>query len=100
MLESGILANIVSNMQFHVDYDERRSPEWYLAYESTWLLLNIAGEYQEAVVESGAISPLAWLLQDKYPEMRYQAALCLGNIAAKSVALRDRVLDHNVMEPL
>ncbi|CAJ1956407.1 unnamed protein product [Cylindrotheca closterium] len=72
-----------------------------LIFEAAWALTNIAStEMTSAVVEGGAVPPLIQLLCHHIPDVREQAAWCLGNIAGDNTEFRNILLQHGALEPL
>ena len=70
-------------------------------FESAWALTNIAStDKTTAVVDALAVPPLIDLLRHEVPDLREQAAWCLGNIAGDSRVLRDHLLSQGILEPL
>ena len=72
-------------------------------FEASWALTNIAStEHTSVVVAAGACPHLVNLLRCPLPEVREQAAWCLGNIAGDNAKYRDSLLTqthmlHNVL---
>ncbi|KAL3934169.1 MAG: hypothetical protein SGBAC_010054 [Bacillariaceae sp.] len=72
-----------------------------LIFEAAWALTNIASTLETgAVVQAGAVPPLIMLLRHSVPDVREQAAWCLGNIAGDNTKFRDTCLHHGALEPL
>ena len=72
-----------------------------LQFEAAWALTNIAStDYTQVVVEYGAIPHLVQLLDSVNPDVREQAAWCLGNVAGDGPNSRDLILQYNSMELL
>jgi len=72
-----------------------------LQFEAAWALTNIAStERTSVVVESGAVPHLTQALLSACPNVREQAAWCLGNISGDGPSYRDCVLDAGGLEPL
>ena len=64
-----------------------------LVFEAAWALTNIASTDQtSAVVDAGGIGPMVSLLRYHEPNVREQAAWCLGNISGDGPSYRDMVL--------
>jgi len=64
-------------------------------------LTNIASTSKTyVVVDAGAVEPLTQLLRHENPDVREQAAWCLGNIAGDKQEFRDLLLHHGIIEPL
>lgn len=62
-------------------------------FEAAWALTNIAStEHTRAIVNAGAIKPLAALMMSKSPDIREQCLWCLGNVCGDGHDLRDIVL--------
>jgi hypothetical protein len=62
-------------------------------FEAAWALTNIAStEHTNVVVDAGACPHLVNLLRAANPEVREQAAWCLGNIAGDNTKYRDYLL--------
>lgn len=94
VLSTGVLPYIVDNLTKDVQ-------NLWLVFESEWALTNIAAtEHAQDVACAEAIEKLVFLLSNESPNVREQAAWCLGNIAGDSVDLRDQVLHHGAMPPL
>jgi len=69
-----------------------------IQFEAAWALTNIAStDRTKVVVEFHAVPYLAQLLNSADPDIREQAAWCLGNVAGDGHELRDIVLSHNSM---
>lgn len=70
-------------------------------FEAIWALTNLSsastsGAY--AVAQAGVIPFLTRLLSHDNPNIRWQSAWVLGNLAGEDIALRDQVLqDHTVI---
>jgi hypothetical protein len=93
ILATGILPRLVEFLGFG-DWPE-------LMFEAAWALTNIAStERTSDVVNQGAISPLIRCLHYHSPDVREQAAWCLGNIAGDRHEYRDMLLQNNVMPSL
>lgn len=66
-----------------------------MVFESAWALTNIAStQFTKVIVESGACGPMINLLCSYNPEVREQAAWCLGNVAGDCTQYRDMLLDN------
>lgn len=64
-------------------------------FEAAWALTNIAStDHTNVVVEAGACPHLVNLLRAANPEVREQAAWCLGNIAGDDTKYRDMLLSQ------
>jgi importin subunit alpha-6/7 len=64
-------------------------------FEAAWALTNIAStEHTHVVVDAGACPHLVNLLRASNPEVREQAAWCLGNIAGDNTKYRDFLLSE------
>ena len=76
VLDSGALQHLVKNLLANPQNSD-------LVFESAWALTNIAStSMTSVVVESGAVPSLIQLVSSHFdPEVREQAAWCLGNIA-------------------
>lgn len=85
VIESGAVPFLV---QFLVmtDHDD-------LVFEAAWALTNIAStEFAKAVATPEAVASLGKLLVHLNPNIREQAAWCLGNIAGDCIQFRDGLL--------
>jgi HEAT repeat protein len=72
-----------------------------LQFEAAWALTNIAStDRTDVVVDCGAIPHLVQLLDSVSPDVREQAAWCLGNVAGDGPSYRDLVLSFDAMELL
>jgi hypothetical protein len=92
LVDAGAHHYFVENLTHH---------DWRLAFESAWVLTNIASSsFTSDVASAGAIKPLVALLNHTQPDVREQSAWCLGNIAGDSESLRDRVLSAGAFDPL
>ena len=93
VLASGVLPAFVQMLQLH---DKPK-----VQFEAAWTLTNIAStDETKAIVDAGAVPYFIQLLSSPSAEVREQCALCLGNIAGDSPALRDIVLSSGAMQPL
>uniref|UniRef100_A0A7S1XWA2 Importin subunit alpha n=1 Tax=Phaeomonas parva TaxID=124430 RepID=A0A7S1XWA2_9STRA len=93
VMEAGVLPKLCAFLGVIDD------PE--LLFEAAWALTNIAStDYTNVVVDGGAVEPLVELLMHYAPNVREQAAWCLGNVAGDSTRFRDFVLKHNALQPL
>ena len=64
-------------------------------FEAAWALTNIAStDHTSVVVDAGACPHLVNLLRASNPEVREQAAWCLGNIAGDNTKYRDMLLSE------
>jgi len=64
-----------------------------LTFEASWILTNIAStEKTRVVAESGAVEKLIPLLNINEPNIREQAAWCIGNVAGHSKEYREALL--------
>eukprot|EP00934_Nitzschia_sp_Nitz4_P000438 Nitzschia sp. Nitz4//scaffold301_size22573//11579//13331//NITZ4_008554-RA/size22573-augustus-gene-0.6-mRNA-1//1//CDS//3329547016//438//frame0 len=94
VLASGVLPALVANLTANPQAAT-------LIFESAWALTNISStEKTDVVVEAGAVVPLIQLLRHESPEVRDQAAWCLGNIAGDNTQFRDILLNQGIVEPL
>lgn len=85
-----LVRNLVSNPQAAT-----------LIFESAWALTNIASTPKtHVIVDAGAVEPLIQLLRHENPDVREQAAWCLGNIAGDKQEFRDLLLFNGIVEPL
>ena len=68
--------------------------DWpHLTVEACWILTNIAStEKTKVVAESGAVEKLIPLLSINEPNIREQAAWCIGNVAGHSKEYREALL--------
>ena len=68
--------------------------DWpHLTFEACWILTNIAStEKTKVVAESGAVEKLIPLLSINEPNIREQAAWCIGNVAGHSKEYREALL--------
>lgn len=95
VLAMGVLPVLVSFIRRHEQAAEQ------LLFEAAWALTNIAStQHTRALVTAGATPPLALLLLNASPDVREQAAWCLGNIAGDCPELRDVVLASGVSDVL
>lgn len=93
LIELGILPIMIGFLTFDT--------EPMLQFEAAWALTNIAStEYTARVVHAGAMPGLVRLLECPTPNVREQAAWCVGNIAGDSVELRDLVLKSGALNSL
>ena len=84
VLDQGILEHLV---QFLTREDTM--------FEAAWALTNIAStDHTNVVVDAGACPHLVNLLRAANPEVREQAAWCLGNIAGDNTKYRDYLLSE------
>jgi importin subunit alpha-6/7 len=66
-----------------------------MVFEAAWALTNIAStQHTNVLVESGACGPMINLLCSYNPEVREQAAWCLGNVAGDCTQYRNMLLDN------
>ncbi len=94
VLEAGVLPILVRNLISNPDAST-------LIFESAWALTNIAStSMTHVVVDAGAVEPLIQLLRNQNPDVREQAAWCLGNIAGDKQEFRDLLLFSGIIEPL
>lgn len=94
VLESGLLPYLIQNLNANPQAST-------LIFESAWALTNIAStSMTHVVVDAAAIEPLVQLLRHDNPDVREQAAWCLGNIAGDKTDYRDLLLCHGIVEPL
>lgn len=94
VLEAGVLSYLVRNLTANPQAAT-------LIFESAWALTNIASTSKtHVVVEGGAVEPLIQLLRHENPDVREQAAWCLGNIAGDKQEFRDFLLHSGIIEPL
>lgn len=94
VLQAGVLPDFIHNLTANPQASN-------LIFESAWALTNIASTSQTgAVVNAGAVGPLIQLLRHAVPDVREQAAWCLGNIAGDSTDFRDHLLQQGALEPL
>lgn len=94
VLEAGILPILVHNL---VSNPHAAT----LIFESAWALTNIASTPKtHVVVDAGAVEPLIQLLRHQNPDVREQAAWCLGNIAGDKQEFRDLLLISGIVDPL
>lgn len=94
ILAAGVLPYLVKNLVLNPQAAT-------LIFESAWALTNIASTTKtRVVVEAGAVEPLIQLLRHENPDVRDQAAWCLGNIAGDKQEYRDLLLYSGVIEPL
>jgi importin subunit alpha-1 len=93
VINSGVLPYLVNFLS--------KLDSWVLIFESAWALTNIASTNMTGtVVEIGAVPPMIALLKHDMPDIREQAAWCLGNIAGDSRVLRDLLLESDILGPL
>lgn len=94
VLQAGVLPTIIECLT--------RNPQAsVLIFEAAWALTNIAStEETRSVVQGGAVPHLIQLLCHQVPDVREQAAWCLGNIAGDHTDFRDYLLQHGALEPL
>ena len=94
VLSAGVLPYLV---KFLRQYDT-----WLLMLlESALALTYIASaDKTTAIVDALAVPPLIDLLWHDVPNIREQAAGCLGAIAGVSLVLNDHLLDQGILEPL
>jgi hypothetical protein len=93
LIESGILPLMIRFLTFDT--------EPMLQFEAAWALTNIAStHYTAQVVNAGAMPGLVRLLECPTPNVREQAAWCIGNIAGDSIELRDVVLKSGALTSL
>jgi importin subunit alpha-6/7 len=86
----GAIPLFVNCLQRH-DFSE-------LQFEAAWALTNVASTDRTAVVvESGSIPYLCQLLMVQAPEIREQAAWCLGNVAGDRAEYRDLILNQGAL---
>jgi importin subunit alpha-6/7 len=72
-----------------------------LVFEAAWALTNIAStDHTSAVVDAGVIGPMVLLLRSQDPNVREQAAWCLGNISGDGPSYRDLVLVADALPAL
>ena len=72
-----------------------------LQFEAAWALTNIAStDRTSVVVEAGAVPHLSRALLSGCPNVREQAAWCLGNISGDGAAYRDIILGAGGLHPL
>ena len=72
-----------------------------LQFEAAWALTNIAStNYTKLIVECGSVPHLTKLLTSAVPDIREQAAWCLGNVAGDGPELRNFVLNSGALQPL
>lgn len=70
-------------------------PDQTIIFEALWALTNIAStKYAATVATSGAVDIIATtgLLVHENPDIREQAAWCIGNIAGDNIKYRDELL--------
>jgi len=92
-------ADIVPKMIEFLQLDE----EPQLQSEAVWLLANAAGgttETTQCIVDKGAIFWLIRTLSSRSQEVREKSSWALGNIAADSPGLRDRLIASGALPPL
>jgi len=69
-----------------------------LQFEAAWALTNIgSSDLTYTLMEAGVLPHLVPLLRVEDPQLREQAAWCLGNIAGDRVEYRDMILDSPVI---
>ena len=94
VLRAGLVPYLIRNLTANAQAST-------LIFESAWALTNIAStSMTHVVVDAGAIEPLIQLLRHENPDVREQAAWCLGNIAGDKTEYRDLLLCHGIVEPL
>ena len=94
VLSAGVLPYLV---KFLRQYDTRL----LMLFESALALTYIASaDKTTAIVDALAVPPLIDLLRHDVPDIREQAAGCLGAIAGVSLVLNDHLLDQGILEPL
>lgn len=94
VLQAGVLPHLVRNLVANPQAAT-------LIFESAWALTNVASTTKtHVVVEAGAIEPLIQLMRHENPDVREQAAWCLGNIAGDKQEFRDLLLFNGIVEPL
>lgn len=94
ILNAGLLPYLVRNLT-------ARAEASTLIFESAWALTNIAStSMTHVVVDAAAIEPLIQLLRHGNPDVREQAAWCLGNIAGDKIEFRDILLSYGIVEYL
>jgi importin subunit alpha-6/7 len=94
VLNAGLLPYLIRNLTVNAEAST-------LIFESAWALTNVASTSKtSAVVEAAGIEPLVALLRHENPDVREQAAWCLGNIAGDTTEYRDLLLYHGIVEPL
>jgi hypothetical protein len=94
VLNAGLLPYLIRNLTATTQAST-------LIFESAWALTNIAStSMTHVVVEAAGIEPLVQLLRHENPDVREQAAWCLGNIAGDTTEYRDLLLCHGIVEPL
>jgi len=87
MIDAGLISFLIRFLK--MDDNDR------LIFESTWILTNISStSLTHFVVEQGVMAPLVDLLFNENPEIREQAAWCIGNIAGDKIEYRDQLLKY------
>jgi len=93
LIESGVLPILIRFLGLNT--------EPTLQFEAAWALTNVAStNFTVEVVKAGATHGLVRLLDCRAPNVREQAAWCLGNIAGDCPDLRDLVLRSGALNPL
>jgi hypothetical protein len=107
IIDSGVLPSIVQNLvnDCHCGMAYKSCLKCSLLLESVWALTNISAmDCAQTVVNAGAIKPLIHLMEHHHshldPDIRAQAAWCLGNIAGEDQLLRDQVLREGALKIL
>lgn len=89
IIDDGIVKSLVDVLQ-------RYNDDVPIMYDAMWALLNIASQSTDgayAVADTGVIPYIVRCLLHAHPDIRTQAAWCLGNIAGEDPTLRDQVLN-------
>lgn len=95
VIDAGLVPILVHLLQ------ARHNPK--LQFEAAWALTNVASgtsAHTASVVHAGAVPLFVELIGSPDEDVREQSIWALGNVAGDCPALRDHVLESNMMGPL